>query len=96
MIKWGKIKTIQREVAEMPVKWLYQFAAAHPWAIRKVSAATNSPLLFNSVEVLKAVAAGWNCEVGGVDEAEAAAVPTDADRDIALDALQAEAMRAGD
>lgn len=62
MIAWGKIKTIQREVAEMPDNWLYRFAAAHPTAVRKVARANNSPLLFSSAAVLRAVDEGWGME----------------------------------
>lgn len=68
MIVWGKMKTIQREVVEMPDKWLYDFAASHPEAIRRVRRAHNSPLLFSSAAVLRAVDEGWGMECGGVYE----------------------------
>ena len=55
MIAWARLDTIQKEVAEVPRDWLYQFAAKHPESIRKFGASRNSTLLFNVEDVLKAI-----------------------------------------
>lgn len=77
MTEWAKIKTIQREVAEMPIGWLYQFAATHPQDVRKVSSSRNSPILLRSKGVLAAVEVGWGCEIGGADAPGDAAADAD-------------------
>lgn len=56
MISWARLDTIQKEVAEVPRDWLYQFAAKHPESIRKFGASRNSTLLFNVEDVMKSIA----------------------------------------
>ena len=81
MIAWGKMKTLQREVAEMPDKWYYRFAIGHPDAIRKVAAARNSPMLFRSASVIEAVNDGWGMEnFGRIEIADVVLAMDDAEK----------------
>ena len=53
---WAKLETIQREIAEAPRDWFYNFAAEHRESVRKFSKAKNGTLLFRVEDVLTAIA----------------------------------------
>lgn len=56
MITWARLDTIQKEVAEVPRGWLYEFAMKHPDSIRKFGkGGKNGTLLFNVADVLKSI-----------------------------------------
>ncbi len=58
MIVWGRAEDIRREVANVPMNWLYRFAAARPNDIRKLGEAQASSLLFRVSAVLEAIESG--------------------------------------
>lgn len=58
MIEWATMQTIKRDVAELPRRWLYAFAARHPEAVRKCGAGRTCTRLLRVPAVLAAVDAG--------------------------------------
>lgn len=58
MIVWGRAKDIQREVANVPMNWLYRFAVGRPKDIRKLGEGQGSTLLFRASAVLESVESG--------------------------------------
>jgi hypothetical protein len=58
MIVWGRAEDIQREVANVPMNWLYRFAAKRPRDTRKLGEAQGSTLLFRSAGILEAIENG--------------------------------------
>jgi hypothetical protein len=82
MIVWGRAEDIQREVANVPINWLYRFAAARPKDIRKLGEAQGSTLLFRSAGILEAIENGecvraynYAAEPGAKKKGDAAAEP---------------------
>lgn len=58
MIVWGRAKDIQREVANVPMNWLYRFAVKRPKDIRKLGEGQGSTLLFRASAVIEAIEIG--------------------------------------
>ena len=58
MIVWGRADDIQREVANVPMNWLYRFAAKRPNDIRKMGEAQGSSLLYRTSAILEAIESG--------------------------------------
>ena len=58
MIVWGRAKDIQREVANVPMNWLYRFAVGRPKDIRKLGEGQGSTLLVRASADLESVESG--------------------------------------
>lgn len=52
---WASARSVRSEVADVPERWLIQFALHHPEAIRKFGASKNATMLYNTQAIVKAI-----------------------------------------